>query len=95
MLRVKENDFAMSTLQTPRPRASHPFFRALGLLTGLAGLVFIVVGMVSFYRSLGGEQDPRLFWCVLVGMPMLFVGLVLSSLGSTPEGIAESRSRSE
>ena len=52
-----------------------------GLAAAVAGLAFMVVGVASFFRSFGGEEPPRLFWCAFVGMPLLFVGFVLSSMG--------------
>jgi RNA polymerase subunit RPABC4/transcription elongation factor Spt4 len=56
-------------------------FRVLGPVVALTGLIFIVVGMVSFFSAFGGFEPPRHFWCVFVGMPILFVGLLLCKLG--------------
>jgi len=39
------------------------------------------VGTVNFFRAFGGTESPRLFWCAFAGLPLLFVGGVLSSYG--------------
>jgi hypothetical protein len=41
----------------------------------------MIVGFGSFFASLGGFEPPRFFWCVFVGMPLLFVGLVMCMFG--------------
>ena len=41
----------------------------------------MAVGMISFFAAFGSFQPPRLFWCCFVGMPILFVGLVMSKFG--------------
>ena len=50
------------------------------LVLGL-GLIFLIVGMVSFFSSMGSFEPPRLFWCCFVGMPLMFVGGVMTSTG--------------
>ena len=52
--------------------------RLFGPLVALTGLIFIVVGMVDFFSAAGSHHAPTKFWCLFVGMPVLFVGLVLS-----------------
>ena len=41
------------------------------------GLVFVAVGMISFFAAFGGSGQPKYFWCTFVGMPLSFVGMVL------------------
>ena len=55
--------------------------RVVGPIIALAGLGFMIVGFVNFFHAFGGTEPPRLFWCFFVGMPLLFVGGVLSSYG--------------
>lgn len=55
--------------------------RIVGPIIALVGLAFVIVGAVDFFRAFGGDGPPRLFWCGFVGMPLLFVGGVLSSYG--------------
>ena len=71
----------MSQLQTPRHTATRTFLRVAGLLVGAAGLVFLIIGLASFFAAFGGGGPPRLFWCCWVGMPLLFVGSVLCRFG--------------
>jgi heme/copper-type cytochrome/quinol oxidase subunit 1 len=47
----------------------------------MAGLILTGIGMVSFFRSFGSGEFPRLFWCCFVGMPLLFVGGVMGFFG--------------
>lgn len=57
--------------------------RIVGPIVLITGLIFIIVGMVDFFSStripFGG--GPNLFWCNFVGMPLIFVGFVLTSAG--------------
>ena len=55
--------------------------RIIGPIIALIGLGFIVVGMVGFFRAFGSFGPPKHAWCPFVGMPLLFVGIVLSSYG--------------
>jgi hypothetical protein len=55
--------------------------RVVGPVISLIGLIFVIVGIADFFRAFGGFGPPKLFWCAFVGMPLLFVGLVLSSYG--------------
>jgi hypothetical protein len=36
----------------------------------------MIVGFGSFFASFGSFEPPRYFWCVFVGMPLLFIGIV-------------------
>jgi hypothetical protein len=45
------------------------------------GVVFMIIGMASFFLAFGGGGMPRLFWCCFVGMPLLFVGGVMCMFG--------------
>jgi RNA polymerase subunit RPABC4/transcription elongation factor Spt4 len=57
------------------------FFRVTGPLVALAGLIFVAVGLVSFFSSFGSFEPPRHFWCAFVGVPLLAVGMLLCKLG--------------
>jgi hypothetical protein len=63
--------------------------RVVGPVVALAGLALIVVGVADFFQAFGSfgagtsfpsgaPQGPDRFWMAFVGMPLLFVGLVLS-----------------
>ena len=71
----------MSTLQTPKHSAARSLLRIVGPSIALVGLSFMIVGIVSFFSAIGSFETPRLFWCCFVGMPLLFVGGVLSMFG--------------
>lgn len=71
----------MSMLQTPAHKGIRTFLRVVGLLTVATGLVFLIVGMASFFAAFGGSGPPRLFWCCFVGVPLLFVGVVMCMFG--------------
>ena len=45
------------------------------------GLLFIIVGVGNFFVSISGSEEPHYFWCIFVGMPLLFVGIVLCLFG--------------
>ena len=51
--------------------------RIVGPLAVAVGGIFVLVGMGSFFSALGSFEPPRYFWCVFVGMPIVFVGLVM------------------
>ncbi|HNU99781.1 MAG: hypothetical protein KA191_09440 [Verrucomicrobia bacterium] len=71
----------MNQLQTPRHTATRTFLRVAGLLLGSTGLVFLIIGLSSFFAAFGGSGSPRLFWCCWVGIPLLFVGGVMCLFG--------------
>jgi len=52
-----------------------------GPLIALAGVVFIIIGIASFFTAFGTGEPPSSFWCVFVGMPLLFVGAVMCQIG--------------
>jgi RNA polymerase subunit RPABC4/transcription elongation factor Spt4 len=65
----------------PGHNAVRNALRIAGPVIALIGLGFMIVGLVDFFRVFAGDGRPTLFWCAFVGMPLLFVGAVLSSYG--------------
>jgi len=55
--------------------------RIAGPVILAVGLIFLVVGIASFFSSVGQFGPPKYFWCVFVGMPLIFVGIVLTGYG--------------
>lgn len=49
--------------------------RAIGPVMVAVGLLFLIVGIGSFFASFGSFGPPRYFWCAFVGMPILGVGV--------------------
>jgi len=58
------------------------FFRVAGpVVLGIGGL-FMLVGLVSFFSAFGSHGGtPKYFWCLFVGMPLLFFGTVFCKVG--------------
>jgi RNA polymerase subunit RPABC4/transcription elongation factor Spt4 len=65
----------------PQHNEKRGILRVIGPLMVVIGLIFLVVGMVSFFASFGGHGSPRLFWCCFVGLPLIWLGSVLSGVG--------------
>lgn len=61
--------------------------RAVGPLVAGAGLLLTIVGLGSFFSTFasfgpGGDfGPPRYFWCAFLGLPLVFVGIVLCFAG--------------
>jgi len=65
----------------PRHEQTRGLLRKVGILLIVIGGTFLIVGIGSFFAAFGGMEPPRFFWCAFVGMPILFVGGVLTSYG--------------
>jgi RNA polymerase subunit RPABC4/transcription elongation factor Spt4 len=65
----------------PRHEQTRSVLRTVGIVLLLVGGTFLVVGIGSFFAAFGGMEPPRFFWCAFVGIPILFVGGVLTSYG--------------
>jgi zinc-ribbon domain len=75
---VRMND---SDRLNPGHGAVRGFLRVAGPLFLVCGLIFIIVGTANFFMAFGDSGPPRLFWCNFVGVPLAFVGGVMSSYG--------------
>ena len=49
--------------------------RVFGPILIAVGLIFTVIGIGSFFASVGSFEPPRYFWCAFVGLPLLGVGV--------------------
>jgi hypothetical protein len=65
----------------PRHHTTRTVLRTLGPPLAVLGLLLIAVGVVSFFSAFGTFEPPRYFWCVFLGIPVLFVGVVLCLMG--------------
>ncbi|MFM7132610.1 MAG: hypothetical protein ACKO0V_24985 [bacterium] len=63
-----------NSLQTPGHEKVLKILRVAGPLIVVVGLVFMVIGLADFFS---GDIPPQKFWCLFVGMPVMFVGLVI------------------
>jgi len=68
----------MSLQNDPKHNQTRGFLRVLGPAIAVLGLIFVVIGLVSFFSSFGSFQPPRYFWCAFIGMPLLAVGVGIS-----------------
>ena len=48
--------------------------RLIGPLLVMVGAIFIAVGMISFFSSMGTFDPPRYFWCCFIGGPLFVLG---------------------
>jgi hypothetical protein len=68
-------------LQSRHHTTVRAILRVGGPILVLVGLIFMIIGAISFFASFGDFESPRYFWCMFAGMPILFVGLVLCKFG--------------
>ena len=64
----------------PGHKTASSLMKVIGpLITGV-GAILIAIGLGSFFSSASSFSSgpPRYFWCVFLGMPTLFVGIVIS-----------------
>jgi RNA polymerase subunit RPABC4/transcription elongation factor Spt4 len=55
--------------------------RVSGIIVLLLGIGFMAIGLINFISAMTGFGSPDLFWCLFVGIPLLFVGVVLCGYG--------------
>lgn len=65
----------------PGHSSTRNVLRTVGPVLAMLGLGLTTVGLVDFFRAFGGRAEPRYFWCALLGLPLLGVGLMLTKLG--------------
>src|SRR5713101_2360210 len=68
-------------LKSPHHNAVRMVMQVGGPLIAVVGVIFTIVGFASFFSSIGSFEPPRYFWCAFVGLPLVFVGLVMSMPG--------------
>ena len=71
----------MSALQTPKHRAIRSFLRFAGPVILVIGLIFVGIGLTSFFSAMDGDGPPKFFWCAFIGMPIMFVGGAMCMFG--------------
>ena len=55
--------------------------RGVGLAVLALGGLLTLIGVGSFFASFGSFESPRYFWCAFLGVPLLFVGGVMTMFG--------------
>jgi hypothetical protein len=68
-------------LRSPQHIPVRKTLRIAGLVLLATGGLLTLIGMGSFFASFGSFGPPRFFWCAFLGMPLLFVGAVLTMFG--------------
>jgi len=59
----------------PRHSAKRDFLRVVGPLVFGLGLVFTIIGLVSFFSAFGNfGGPPKYFWCAFIGIPLMGLG---------------------
>ena len=61
----------------PNHKKQRSVLRTIGPLVALVGLIFLAIGMISFFTAFGSYGPPKYFWCAFVGMPLTFIGLII------------------
>ena len=71
----------LKRLQVPGQNSIRKAMRIAGPLIFLIGVLCIIIGIINFFWSFGGGGMPHYFWLAFVGMPLMFVGIVLCQFG--------------
>jgi hypothetical protein len=74
---TSEVTFVMPQLIDPKHNQTRETLRIVGPAILVVGLIFLVIGVGSFFSSFGSFEPPRLFWCAFVGLPLIGIGLVI------------------
>ena len=65
----------------PDGKKQSGFLKKVGPVILIIGVVLVVIGVGSFFLSFAGMGSPRFFWCAFLGMPLIFVGGVMTQMG--------------
>jgi len=68
----------------PKHSSTRMVLRIAGPTLAGIGLLLIVIGVANFFGAFAGGQfagPPRLFWCIFLGIPLLFVGVSMCMFG--------------
>ncbi len=68
-------------LQTPQQAGIRRTLRRAGVAILALGGLLTLIGIGSFFTAFGSFGPPRFFWCAFLGMPLLFIGGVMTLFG--------------
>jgi hypothetical protein len=71
----------LKRLEQPAQNSIRTSLRIAGPLFLLTGVVCLIIAIASMFSGSNDFGPPRLFWLAFVGIPLLFVGTVLSMYG--------------
>lgn len=72
---------ALKRLQQPKQNSIRTMLRIAGPVVFLTGVVCVIIAAVSLFASAGSFDGPHYFWLGFIGLPLMFVGSVLSMYG--------------
>jgi len=55
--------------------------RLFGPVVVVVGVIFMAIGLISFFSSFGTFEPPRYFWAAMIGLPLIAIGLGITRLG--------------
>ena len=59
--------------------------KIIGICLTVGGLACTVAGSVSFFSALGSGELPKLFWLLMIGLPMMTIGVAMLTFGFRKE----------
>ena len=59
--------------------------KVIGIVLLLGGLTCTVLGSVSLFSSIGRKEFPSLFWMLMIGLPMITIGVSMLMFGFRKE----------
>jgi len=62
----------------PGHRGIRGVLRVVGPVVAVVGLIFVLVGLASFFSAFGGSKPPGRFWCAFIGIPLLGLGVMIT-----------------
>lgn len=72
----------------PKHQKTRGALRVIGPIILVVGIILTVIGIGSFFVSMnsamssfGATSGPKYFWCAFLGMPLVVVGLAITSYG--------------
>lgn len=65
-------------MRDQRHQDTRKFLRVLGPCIVGIGLIFTLIGLVSFFSAFGNFGSPRYFWCAFIGLPMMGFGAMIT-----------------
>lgn len=60
-------------------------FRTLGFIILPIGLVLSIIGFIDFFMSFNSMTQPKLFFCLFIGLPLISIGIIFLILGFMKE----------
>ena len=59
--------------------------KIIGITLLAAGAALVITGFVDFIKNISTFNQPQLFWCLIVGFPMLGFGGMVTAMGFRKE----------